>query len=362
MAGAVKPRQDSCDTSQPLLAATSAPSTWLDAKIMPNGDGIQGEGRLRQIVEAMPVAAYTTDRDGLLTCFNSAAVTFAGRTPQVGKDRWCVSWRLYTLDGAPLPHDQCPMAIALKENRTIRGVQAIAEQPAGTRIRFQPHPTPIRDAGGLLIGGFNMLVEVGAGDDFGEPREPAQTLRNLLRSNLVTIVSIVEDARTSCGGSSEATAALSLALQRISVLSAAQGVLLGSDPHMRIDAWDLLSTACMIARRRVSGPIDLTCEASAHDLDIETATTLALIIHQLVAYVARGRSEGLGAPVITVSLRRSAGAWLLSVRDDNAAAGAPEGTGLDLVHALARLLKGSFTSEQAGRACAVRFLDARGLH
>jgi two-component sensor histidine kinase len=330
---------------------------------MPNGEGIRGEGRLRQIVEAMPVAAYTTDRDGLLTCFNSAAVTFAGRIPEVGKDRWCVSWRLYTLDGTPLPHDQCPMAITLKENRTIRGVQAISEQPGGTRIRFQPYPTPVRDTKGMLIGGFNMLVVVGADDrDRLDRRGDALPLRNLLRGNLETIVSIVEDARTSCGSSMQAKAALSLALQRITALSAAQGMLLGSDPHMRIDGWDLLSTACMIARRRVGSHIDLTCEASAHDLDIESATTLALIVHELVAYMATGRCAAHSAPALTVGLHRAGGAWLLSVRDDATSARAPEGVGLGFVHALARLLNGTFAFETATGACTVRFLDARGLH
>jgi len=53
------------------------------------------------------------------------------------------------------------MAIALKENRPIRGVQAIAERPDGSRVRFVPHPTPLRDASGAVVGAVNMLLDVG---------------------------------------------------------------------------------------------------------------------------------------------------------------------------------------------------------
>ena len=63
-------------------------------------------------------------------------------------------------DGSPLPHDECPMALALKQKRPIRGMEAIAERPDGTRIPFIPYPTPLIDAAGELIGGVNMLVDI----------------------------------------------------------------------------------------------------------------------------------------------------------------------------------------------------------
>ena len=44
--------------------------------------------------------------------------------------------------GEFLPHDQCPMATALKEGRPIRGLTAVAKRPDGTRVVFMPYPTP----------------------------------------------------------------------------------------------------------------------------------------------------------------------------------------------------------------------------
>ncbi len=57
----------------------------------------------RAMLDALPVPVYTTDTAGLVTYWNRACVTFAGREPQLGKDRWCVTWRLHTTDDEPLP-------------------------------------------------------------------------------------------------------------------------------------------------------------------------------------------------------------------------------------------------------------------
>lgn len=113
-----------------------------------------------QLLEALPVAVYTTDAQGRITYFNEAAADLWGHHPQLGTDQWCGSWRLYWPDGRPLPHDECPMAMTLKQGRPIRGLEANAERPDGTRIRFLPYPTPLRDASGQLVGAINLLVDV----------------------------------------------------------------------------------------------------------------------------------------------------------------------------------------------------------
>src|SRR3954464_47382 len=109
---------------------------------------------------AVPAAVYTTDTQGRITGFNEAAVRFSGRVPRLGSDSWCVTWKLYRADGTPMPHDECPMAIALREGREVRGVTAIAERPDGTRVHFMPYPTLLRDARGKIVGAVNMLVDV----------------------------------------------------------------------------------------------------------------------------------------------------------------------------------------------------------
>mgnify|MGYP001162074420 CR=1 FL=1 len=120
----------------------------------------ESEQRFREMIDALPAAIYTTDAEGRLTHFNPSAVEFSGRTPDLGTDQWCVSWKLYHPDGRPMPHDECPMAIALKEGRVIKGAEAIAERPDGSRRWFIPFPTPLRDHQGMIVGGINMLLDV----------------------------------------------------------------------------------------------------------------------------------------------------------------------------------------------------------
>ncbi len=114
----------------------------------------------RQLLEALPAAVYTTDAAGRVTFFNEAAVELAGHRPELGRDLWCVSWRLHRPDGTPLPHDECPMAVALREDRPVRGVEVIAERPDGTRINLLPYPTPLHDSSGALVGAVNVLVDI----------------------------------------------------------------------------------------------------------------------------------------------------------------------------------------------------------
>jgi PAS domain S-box-containing protein len=134
----------------------------------------------REILDAVPAAIYATDAEGRITYYNKATLSFAGREPVIGEDSWCVTHRLYAEDGTPLPHDRCPMAIALRENREVRGVNAVAERPDGTRIPFEPYPTPLHDKEGRLTGAVNMLIDL--------------TDRKHTESRLAAIVASSDDA------------------------------------------------------------------------------------------------------------------------------------------------------------------------
>jgi PAS domain-containing protein len=118
----------------------------------------QGGYNLHQTLDTLPVPFYVTNADGVITYYNRASAAFAGRTPSIGRDRWCVSWKLYTEAGQFLPRDQCPMAVAVRERRAVRGIYAIAERPDGRRVNFLPYPTPLFDEDGNLVGAVNMLI------------------------------------------------------------------------------------------------------------------------------------------------------------------------------------------------------------
>jgi PAS domain-containing protein len=119
-----------------------------------------GGGNLLRMLNELPAAIYITDAEGVITHYNKACIAFAGRTPRVGQDSWCVTWKLYTEEGEYLPHDHCPMAAAIRDRRPIRGARAVAERPDGKYVHFQPYPTPLFDGAGKLVAAINLLAEV----------------------------------------------------------------------------------------------------------------------------------------------------------------------------------------------------------
>jgi PAS domain S-box-containing protein len=135
------------------ILATNAPdlSAELDSHVLVG---------YRQILERLPAAVYTCDAAGRLILFNDAAVRLWGRTPVVGTDLWCGSYKIFRPDGTPLPLDQCPMARTLREGRAHAGEEILIERPNGDRRVVIAHPEPIRNTSGVMVGAVNMLVDI----------------------------------------------------------------------------------------------------------------------------------------------------------------------------------------------------------
>lgn len=113
-----------------------------------------------QLIEVLPVAIYTCNKDGYITSYNQAAAELWGRHPLTEEDRWCGSWKIFRPDGTPLAFDDCPMALTLKNGQPVTGEEIIIERPDGTRKNILPHPQPVFDTLGQLTGVTNMLVDI----------------------------------------------------------------------------------------------------------------------------------------------------------------------------------------------------------
>ena len=114
----------------------------------------------RQMLRAIPVAVYSCDAEGRVTFFNRAAAKLWGREPELNKDLWCGSWKIFKPDGSPMPLDQCPMARTIREGRSIQGEEIVVERRDGTRRRVLPYPEPIRNSSGAIVGAVNTLVDL----------------------------------------------------------------------------------------------------------------------------------------------------------------------------------------------------------
>lgn len=318
------------------------------------------ERRLQDLLAAIPAAIYTTDASGKITYYNEAAVQLAGRTPTLGTDEWCVTWKLYWPDGTPLPHDQCPMAIALKEGRPIRNAEAIAERPDGTRVPFIPYPTPLRDEYGQIIGAINMLVDV-------SERKQAETQQRILfdelnhrvKNNMQMLQSLLHLAGKQAR-SPEAERALREASGQMAAMAAAQQVLYGTKDATSFNASEFLTAVCETARQTVPREVRIICDASDLELSNDVAMPLGLILNELVTNAVKHGSNESGEAVVRVGLTRQGDSFLLYVEDQGPGfdlkAVRQRSSGLQLVEGLARQLRGKFeVTTTPPTRCSVQF-------
>jgi PAS domain S-box-containing protein len=323
----------------------------------------ENEERLRQVLEALPAAIYTTDAAGLITYYNPAAAQLAGREPEIG-DAWCVTWRIYTPDGTFLPHDQCPMAVALKENRPIRGVEAVAERPNGVRVPFLPFPTPLRDSAGKLTGAVNMLVDI-------SERKQAETHQKMLldelnhrvKNNMQMLHSLLLTSEREAQ-SPEAKTVLANATGRVAAIAAAQKLLYTSNSPRSFDASEFLQAVCASAQQTFGGEVKLEITPVAGKLANDISLPLALILNELLTNAVKYGVNGRGRGTVRVELQENGEEVLLSVTDDGPGFDLKRSdrrsSGLGLVAGLARQIGGKLEVERAqGARCTVRFPKSR---
>lgn len=259
-------------------------------------DEIQAnERRLRELLEALPAAIYTTDAEGRITFYNEAAVELSGREPVLGSDQWCVTWKLYWPDGTPMPHDECPMAVVLRENRPIRGAEAVAERPDGSRVPFAPYPMPLRDADGHLVGAINMLVDITDRKD-AEARQKVliDELNHRVKNSLATVQSLA--AQTAKHARDLQDFATKFEARVISLARAHD--LLTKRSWISAPLESLLQD---IVAPYGSGQDRLRMGGPALDLNARAALSLTMVLNELVTNAAKYGS--LSAPSGTLSVQ-----------------------------------------------------------
>jgi two-component sensor histidine kinase len=200
-----------------------------------------------------------------------------------------VTHRLYRTDGTPLPHDQCPMAVAVRERRPIRDVEAIAERPDGTRMPFMPFPTPLYDADGNFIGAVNMLVDL-TSRKAGEAKEKLLVRELQHRSNnLLSVVQTI--ASRSLSTATSLSGAKAIFEARLHALARAHRRLTDSD-WIGVELSEIITAELepFAPRTKVEGP--------SITLGPQRAQDFSLAIHELVTNAVKyGALSRLGGEV-----------------------------------------------------------------
>lgn len=268
-------------------------------------DALQAsELRLRAILEGLPAAIYTTDAAGRITFYNDAAAALWGYPPTLGETVWCGSWRVYRPDGRPLPHHECPMAVAIREGRAVRGEEIVAERPDGSRVAVAAYPTPLRDPDGTLIGAVNMLVDITRHKQ-AETRQALliNELNHRVKNTLATVQSIATHSlRTAASAKSfrDTFGARLMALSRAHDLLTRRG-------------WEGASLHSVLSQELAphrSGEADrITLSGPEVELGRRAALTLAMAVHELATNAAKygALSRNAGRLAIEWAVERDGG-------------------------------------------------------
>jgi two-component sensor histidine kinase/PAS domain-containing protein len=290
------------------------------------------ERRFCELLSALPAAVYTTDSEGRLTYFNEAAAAMWGDRPTLGIRPMSGSWRLYWADGTPIAAGDSPMAVALREDRPVRGMEAICERQDGTRVPFIPYPTPLHDEAGNMVGAVNMMIDI-TEQKRAEQRQHlmVRELHHRVKNTLATVQAIMGSTARSATSIEEFQTAL---IGRIGALSKTH-ILLSDDSrpvsfadivHSELDAFDDGSEG----RVTISGPpVEIPAPAAVplglamHELTTNAAKYGALSVHDGKVHVsfsetitAEGRQLNFewtesGGPAVKPPERQGFGSRLL---------------------------------------------------
>lgn len=307
------------------------------------------EQYFRDLLNALPAAIYTTDAQGRVTFFNEAAVDLAGRRPQLGTDHWCVSWELYTPDGTRLPHDQCPMAIALKEEREVRGVEAVLKRPDGTLVPFLPYPTPLHDTSGQLVGAVNVLVDISKLKQHERMQHLLfAELNHRVKNNLQMLQGLFRSAVRETS-SLEAADVLKAAAQKVAAISAAQRVLYQANLAAGVEASAFLQSVCECMREALAPGLTLDFTAESFEIANDATIPLALIINELLTNASKHAADESGRVHVDVHLSATVEHFELSLSDTGDGieyeSMPKRASGLGLVRGLAAQIGGSVSLE-----------------
>ena len=114
----------------------------------------------RLLCDGSPIAFYTCDTQGYLNYYNNAAARLWGRSPQLEKDMWCGSYKLFNADGTPMSSEDCPVAKVL-EGQEINGQYELKiQRPDGSFASLLAYPRPLFDKEGKINGAANTLIDI----------------------------------------------------------------------------------------------------------------------------------------------------------------------------------------------------------
>ena len=106
------------------------------------------------------LAYYTCDAVGTITYYNESAAEIWGRKPEIYKEFWCGSWRIFYPDGTPMPIEETPVAKALIVGLPVEKKEMRIQTPDGSFKTLLVFPQLEFNEDGQVTGGLITLVDI----------------------------------------------------------------------------------------------------------------------------------------------------------------------------------------------------------
>lgn len=114
----------------------------------------------KAVIEHLPEAVFTCDAEAHIRLYNKAAAALWGRLPAAGEALWTGSWKILSPQGKPLAAADCPLTLAIKQQRPLRGQEIAVQRMDGSLQYFLVHSSPVFDAAGRTAGAVNVLTDI----------------------------------------------------------------------------------------------------------------------------------------------------------------------------------------------------------
>src|SRR5262249_51251732 len=138
-----------------------APAKSLDSsRIALNGMDL--DSTIGDVLSLMPTAVYICDVQGRITFYNPRAEKLWGRKPFLNDDneKFCGSFRLWSLAGAEIPREQTPMATALRTGSAVLNEEVIIERPDSSKTNARMTIKTLYDKQGLTTGAIAVFQDI----------------------------------------------------------------------------------------------------------------------------------------------------------------------------------------------------------
>ena len=115
---------------------------------------------LKQVAGYLAMPVFLVDEDGTLAYYNESAEELLGQryeeTGQLPLESWGNLWSPTDADGRPVPPEELPLAVAVRDRRPVQGTVSIRRRDGADRD-LTITALPLEAADGSHLGGFAIF-------------------------------------------------------------------------------------------------------------------------------------------------------------------------------------------------------------